>query len=127
MTTAARSQELTRALDELEEVFPGRVAVIAEDVNGAVVRIVGVELSARWAAPTGELWFLIPFHYPDAAIYPYYVTGATPSGGNVQALQQVNWRGMAATQVSLRHNGWNPNVDTALGSVRQTLAWLRDT
>lgn len=127
MTTAARSPELTRALDELAQAFPGRVEVMVEDASGAVLRIVDVELSARWSAPAGELWFLIPFHYPDAAIYPYYVTGATPGGGNLPALQQVNWRGMPATQVSLRHNRWNPNVDTALGSVRQTLAWLRDT
>jgi hypothetical protein len=126
VTIAVRSPELTRALEELERAFPGRVTVVAEDANGAVIRIADVELSARWSAPTGDLWFLIPFHYPDAAIYPYHVTGATPSGGHLQALQSVNWRGMSATQVSLRHNCWNPNLDTALGSVRQTLAWLRD-
>ena len=126
MTIAVRSPELTRALEELERAFPGRVTVVAEDANGAIIRIADVELSARWSTPTGDLWFLIPFHYPDAAIYPYHVTGATPSGGQLQALQSVNWRGMNATQVSLRHNCWNPNLDTALGSVRQTLAWLRD-
>ena len=125
MTAALRSAEVTQALEELEAAFSGQVSVEAEDPNGAIVRIVGVELSERWSERTGELWFLIPFHYPDAAIYPYHVTGATPSGGYLQALQPVQWRGMDATQVSLRHNGWNPSVDTALGSVRQTLAWLR--
>lgn len=127
MTTTVRSPEVTHALEELEQAFPGRVTVVAEDGNGAVVRITDAKLSARWSAPKGDVWFLIPFHYPDAAIYPYYVTGAAPSGGQVPALQPVHWRGMAATQVSLRHNCWNPNVDTALGSVRQTLAWLRST
>lgn len=127
MTTKARSPELTHALEELEQAFPRRVTVVAEDEQGAVVRIADVELSPRWSEPRGDVWFLIPFHYPDAAIYPYYVIGATPSGGHVPALQTVNWRGMATTQVSLRHNCWNPNVDTALGSLRQTLAWLRTT
>ncbi len=127
MTTRASPPELAHALGELERAFPRRVAVVADDEQGAVVRISDVELSPRWSEPKGDVWFLLPFHYPDAAIYPYYVTGATPAGGQVPALQAVSWRGMPATQVSLRHNCWNPNVDTALGSVRQTLAWLRTT
>lgn len=125
MTAAVRSPEITRALEELERAFPGRFTLEAEDPSGLIVRITGVELSVRWSPATGDLLFLIPFHYPDAAIYPYYLTGAKPSGGYLPALQPVGWRGVEATQVSLRHNCWNPKVDTALGSVRQTLAWLR--
>jgi hypothetical protein len=125
VTAAVRSPEITRVLEELEHAFPRQVMVQAEDTSGAIVHIAGVELGSCWSPSTGDLWFLIPFHYPDAAIYPYYVTGATPTGSYPPALQTVQWRGMAATQVSLRHNGWNPSVDTALGSVRQTLAWLR--
>lgn len=127
MTVTARTVELTQALDELERAFPDRVSVMAEETNGAVIRIEQVELSHRWSAPAADLWFVIPFHYPDAAIYPYYITGASPIGGRVPALQPVTWRGMAATQVSLRHTAWKPNIDTALGSVRQTSAWLRST
>lgn len=123
MSAVALSADITQALRELEEAFPGRVTVVSDDANGAIVGIEGIELSSRWAPPHGDLWFLIPFHYPDAAIYPYYVTGAVGTG--LQALQPASWRGMPATQVSLRHNGWNPQVDTALGSVRQALAWLR--
>jgi hypothetical protein len=125
VTAGARTPEVTSALGELEHAFPRQVTVEAEDASGAIVRITGVELGSRWSPPTGDLWFLIPYHYPDAAIYPYYVTGATPTGGFLPALQAIQWRGMAATQVSLRHNGWAPAVDSALGSVRQTLAWLR--
>lgn len=123
MSAVALSADITQALRELEEAFPGQVTVVSDDANGAIVRIEGVELSSRWTPQRGDLWFLIPFHYPDAAIYPYYVTGAAGTG--LQALQPASWRGMPATQVSLRHNGWNPQVDTALGSVRQALAWLR--
>jgi hypothetical protein len=125
VTTAVRSPEIAHALEELEQAFPGRVSV-EPDAAGSIVRIADIELSPRWSAASGDVWFLIPFHYPDAAIYPYYVTGAIPSE-HVAALQPVVWRGVAATQVSLRHNGWNPSVDTALGSIRQTAAWLRLT
>lgn len=125
MTNAVYPSEIARALQEIEQTFPGQVNV-EPDAAGAIVRIVGIELSAQWAPAKGDLWFLIPFHYPDAAIYPYYVTGAARSE-YVVALQPVEWRGLTATQVSLRHNGWNPTVDTALGSIRQTAAWLRLT
>jgi hypothetical protein len=125
MTAVALSPDVNRAIAELEEAFSDRVTVVAHEGAGAVVRISKCELSARWSPRQGDLWFLIPYHYPDAAIYPYYLTGATPTGGIIGGLQPVGWRGMAATQVSLRHTSWNPNLDTALGSVLQTQAWLR--
>lgn len=125
MTAVALSPEISRAITELEEAFPGRVTVITTDPSGAIVQISQTELSARWSQPHGDLSFLIPYHYPDAAIYPYYVIGATLTGGIIEGLQPVEWRGVPATQVSLRHNGWNPNLDTAVGSVLQTQSWLR--
>lgn len=125
MNSAVSSPELSRSIEELVEAFGSRVEVVEQDSSGAVVRLVGVQLSARWSPQTGDLWFLIPYHYPDAAIYPYYVTGAQLPGGAIGGLQQVEWRGRPAIQVSLRHNGWNPAVDTALGSVLQTQEWLR--
>jgi hypothetical protein len=120
-----RSLELAQAIDELVDAFPGRVEADDDGANGTIVKIVGVELSDRWSPRRGDLSFLIPYHYPDAAIYPYYVTGASPTAGLVTGLQPVEWRGAPATQVSLRHNGWNPSVDTALGAVVQTQSWLR--
>ena len=123
MSTSVVSAEVARALEELELAFPGRLSIEAQEPAGTVVRIRGVELSGRWSAASAELWFAIPFHYPDAAIYPYYVVGATPTAA-VGGLQPVNWRGMAVTQVSLRHNTWDPTCDTAVGSVLQTKAWL---
>jgi hypothetical protein len=121
MTTAALPPDVGRAIEELEGAFPGRVRVTSDEAGG-VVELTDVELGPGWSARSGSLWFLVPFHYPDAAIYPYYVTGAThPAGG---ALQGVSWRGAPAIQVSLRHNGWDPARDTALGSVHLTRSWL---
>ncbi len=124
MSAIARPRDITRAIGDLEDVFSGQLVIEADDGSGMIVRLLGVELGPRWSPGKGDLWFLLPFHYPDAAIYPYYVTGAIPTE-YISGLQPVQWRAMDATQVSLRHNDWNPKVDTALGSVRQTLAWLR--
>lgn len=123
MSVATLPAELARAVTELEAALLGRVQVY-EDQSGAVVAITGVTLSERWSPRIGTLWFLIPYHYPDAAIYPFYVSGAQPTGGMIGGLQQVQWRGEAAIQVSLRHNAWNPKLDTALGSALQAQAWL---
>jgi hypothetical protein len=117
------SAEISGAVAELQTAFPDRVQV-HEDPAGTVVAIIDVMLSERWSPRTATLWFLIPYHYPDAAIYPFYLTGARPAGGMIGGLQDVGWRGEAAIQVSLRHTAWNPKLDTALGSVLQAQAWL---
>lgn len=123
MSAATLPVEVARAVTGLEDAFSGCVQV-HEDESGAVVAITGVTLSERWSPRTGTLWFLIPYHYPDAAIYPFYLSGAQPTGGIISGLQQVQWRGEAAIQVSLRHRSWNPKLDTALGSALQAQAWL---
>lgn len=126
MSVAALPPDVARAVELLHEAFPGRIHIEAYESSGPIVRITDVALGAGWSESTGELWCAIPFHYPDAAIYPYYVTGAVSAAGvGGGALQSVGWRGMPATQVSLRHNAWDPSRDTAVGSVMQTLAWLQ--
>lgn len=125
MTPATLPAELGDAIAELESVFPGRVTWEHQTAGDVVITIVDVELGPAWSGATATLIFALPYHYPDAAIYPYYVRGAThPQGG---ALQQVPWRGELVTQVSLRHTAWNPTSDTALGSVLSVLAWLKQS
>ncbi len=127
MSPSVSLDEIARATEELEEAFPGRVASDSRDESGAIIRIRDVPLSSRWTPQCGELWFLLPFHYPDAPIYPSYLTAATPTGGLVQALQPVTWREMSVIQVSLRHNAWDPSTDNAVGYALQAMAWLRAT
>lgn len=123
MSVATMPAEIAGAVAEMQAAFSSRVQV-HEDPAGAVVAIIGVTLSERWSPRTGTLWFLIPYHYPDAAIYPFYLTGARPTGAMIGGLQDVGWRGEPAIQVSLRHTAWNPKLDTALGSALQAQAWL---
>jgi hypothetical protein len=118
-----QTAEVTAAVAELTDALPGRVST-HPDPAGLLVEVTGVTLSDRWTPRTGTLWFLSPYHYPDAAIYPYYITDATPTGGIINGLQPVPWRDGHATQVSLRHHRWNPMLDTALGCVLQAQAWL---
>lgn len=123
MSAATVPAEIASAVAELQAAFPDRVQTY-EDAAGLIVAINGVALSERWTPRTGTLWFLIPYHYPDAAIYPFYVTGARPTGGMINGLQDVPWRNEPAIQVSLRHRAWSPKLDTALGSALQAKAWL---
>lgn len=123
MNTATTSTEIATAVAELQAAFPDRVETF-EDPAGLIVAISGIELSERWTPRTGTLWFLIPYHYPDAAIYPFYVTAARSTGGMISGLQDVPWRNEPAIQVSLRHTSWNPKLDTALGSALQAKTWL---
>jgi hypothetical protein len=84
--------DLAKGIEELEREFPGRVSV-EPDEAGAVVHISDVPLGTGWNPNVGVLSFLLPFHYPDAAIYPYHVTDATPDSASDNALQPVTWRG----------------------------------
>ena len=123
MSVATVPAEIASAVVELRTAFPDRVQTY-EEPAGLIIAIHGVALSERWTPRAATLWFLIPYHYPDAAIYPFYVTGGRPTGGMINGLQDVSWRNEPAIQVSLRHTSWNPKLDTALGSALQAKAWL---
>jgi hypothetical protein len=119
--------DLAQAIGELEQTFSGRIAIEASDASGVVIQLHDVVLAERWTPRLGSLWFVLPYNYPDAPVYPYYIVGATLSGPGVPALQPVVWRGMAAIQVSLRQTAWDPARDTVVGCVLQTQSWLRLT
>jgi hypothetical protein len=120
------TESVSRAVGDLEHAFPDRVSLEADGSGGAVITVGGFALGARWAPATADLAFHVPFNYPWAAIYPYYlISGSWSNVPASPALQRVNWRGRDVVQISLRHNGWTPQIDTALGCVRQVIRWLR--
>jgi hypothetical protein len=118
---------LAQAVDELEQAFLNRITIESHDATGLVIQLRDVPLAERWTPRVGSLWFVIPYNYPDAPVYPYYVVDATATGGAVPALRPVTWRDMAAIQVSLRQTAWDPARDTVVGCVVQTQSWLRLT
>jgi hypothetical protein len=125
VNTAAIATEVSRALGELEEAFPGHVASEPDGLGGALVSIAAVHLPAGWPVTHSALMFVIPFNFPAIPVYPYYISAeVAPGGALAGALQRVDWRGQSVLQLSLRHNRWRPGLDTVLGSVLQAMDWL---
>jgi hypothetical protein len=125
VNTTTIAAEVARALGELQEAFPGRVASEPDGLGGALVSIAAVRLPAGWPVAHSALMFVIPFNFPAIPIYPYYIAAeAAPGGALAGALQRVEWRGQSVLQLSLRHNRWRPGLDTVLGSVLQAMDWL---
>ena len=121
------SATVSEAIRELEEEF--QLEVEPDSGGGVIVTVLGVDLSERWAPQTVDLSFSVPFNYPFASIYPFFTAPELErrDGGEwPSALQRVDWRGRRVTQISLRANRWNPNVDTAYGAVIQVLHWFRE-
>lgn len=119
------AEPVKRAVAELERDF--EVALEPTGDGGAILTVHGLEIGQRWQPDPIDLTCELAFNYPFAAIYPYYTTPdlvRTDGGAWPSALQRVEWRGAPRTQISLRSNRWNPQVDTALGAVTQVKRWF---
>jgi hypothetical protein len=127
VNAAVLSQGVSVGLQQLEEVFTGRVRHEPDGEGGAFVVVEEIELGEHWSARTAELAFHLAYNYPASSIYPYYLQpDIVPAGGAFpQALQRVEWRGSPMIQVSLRQENWDPRRDNAVGAVMQTQDWLR--
>jgi hypothetical protein len=124
--TAGIAADVDTGVRELEAAFEGRVSIEPDGVGGAYVSVSGLELGTGWNQPDATLAFHLPYNYPAAPPYPFYLpSDASPNGSWSNALQRVEWRGRQVVQVSLRHNNWDPSRDTATGSVLQACDWLR--
>jgi hypothetical protein len=127
MNTAALAADVADALEELERAYPGSISLEPDDVGGIYVTITGIELGGRWTADTTTLTFHLPYNYPAAAPYPYYLPADLDLGGAwPTAPQRIRWRDRDVIQVSLRHNQWDPQRDRVIGCVMQVCAWLRN-
>ena len=119
------SEPVARAIAALRASF--EVAFELTGDGGAVVTVHELEIGERWRPSVIDLTFEIAFNYPFAAIYPYFGPSGVVrvDGAGEPALQQVEWRGAARTQISLRANRWNPQIDTAAGAVLQVQDWFQ--
>ena len=125
MNTTVIAPEVARALGELQEAFPGRLASEPDGLGGALVSIADTRLPEAWPATHSALMFVIPFNFPAIPVYPYYIAAeVAPAGALGEGLQRVQWRGRSVLQLSLRHNRWRAGLDTVVGSVLQTMDWL---
>jgi hypothetical protein len=122
---ATVSPLVAEGLGELECEF-GPLGVEPDDVGGAYVTLQPHAIGSGWNLSNATLTFHLPYNYPAAAPYPYYLPGdVAPTGAWPPALQAIQWRDRAVLQVSLRHNNWDPERDRVRGCVTQVLDWLR--
>ena len=124
--SAVLTLDTAEGVRQLEERFGDRVHAEPDGAGGAYVTVADIELGDRWNVPVASLSFHLPYNYPAAALYPFYLPGGTePIDSWPSALQLVQWRGIPVIQVSLRHTNWHPAHDSAVGSVLQVQSWLR--
>jgi hypothetical protein len=119
------SETVQQAIKELERLFTVTAAPIGD--GGAIVTVHGLSINEPWQPSSIDLTFEVAYNYPHAPIYPYYTTPELNRGegaARTSALQRVTWREAQRTQISLRSNRWNPNVDTAVGAVLQVQRWF---
>lgn len=124
-TMTLLNADVTEAVRELEEVY-GDVMLEPDESGGTYVTILSIELGPSWSRRAAPLTFHLPFNYPSASPYPYYLPGDLELGGPwPDALQRIRWRDQDVIQVSLRHNHWDPQNDRVLGCVLQVRDWLQ--
>jgi hypothetical protein len=120
--------DVAEALEDLEQEFPGDVTHELDDVGGVYVTVDGIRLGSGWTREEAPLTFHLPYNYPAASPYPYYLpSDVIPVADWPSALQRVRWRDQDAIQVSLRHNNWDPERDRIVGCVLQVAARLQAT
>jgi hypothetical protein len=122
---AVVAEEAAAALGELEFEFPGAVSHEPDGSGGAYVTVGGIEMGESWNMAQVPLTFHLPYNYPSASVYPYYLPGDLEPRQWPPALQRIQWRDRNVIQVSLRHNNWDPERDRVLGCVLQVADWLR--
>ncbi len=115
------------AIGAVRDHFAGKpVEVTPDGAGGAIVIISDIQVGAQYAPAVTWLGFQVNAAYPASDVYPHYTgllvrTDGQPHG---QAVQQVNWQGREALQLSRKSNGWNPAIDTAALKAEKVIRWL---
>ncbi len=120
---------VTPVAEAIEELVDAAYTISYEPLSdgGAIVTAHEFAFGDLWT-PTGDLRFELAYNYPYSAIYPFFGPAGlqrVDGGPRPNALTDIAWRGSSHTQISLRHNRWNPRVDTALGALAQVEHWFQ--
>jgi hypothetical protein len=122
---------LTSAVDEavaaVQAHFAGHpVEVIPDGTDGVFVIIGDVDVGGGYTPRTTWLGFQVSSAYPQSDVYPYYTGRVTRSDGRPhgEGVQEVNWQGRSALQLSRRSNRWNPAVDNAVLKAERVIRWF---
>jgi hypothetical protein len=100
--------------------------VVAEAV--AAVIIDDVDFGDHYEPGTTWLGFLIDAAFPQSDIYPYYSGQVSRVDGRShgEGVQEINWRGRPALQLSRRSNRRN-GFDNAVLKTERVVRWFATT
>ncbi|GAA4481261.1 E2/UBC family protein [Microbacterium panaciterrae] len=127
-------EDIQTAIGELSVTFPGSSITVEESGDGSAwVRLEPVPTGKAFTPSTTWLLFQIPYNYPDADIYPHFVTpnlkradGALLGEGLHQPVGAGPGGAIQATQVSRRTNQLDAGTHTAAGKALKVLQWLEE-
>jgi len=129
--------DVRQAIEELKTSFSDHEVRTLEDGDGgAYVLVEDLDLGERYAPPTSWVGFHITHPYPDADVYPHFISGdvrylgagPTPNSGFPEGIapgHAMPGFNLPAIQISRRSNRWNPDRDTAALKLARVLDWIR--
>ena len=128
----AINEEIQAAIGEIRATFPdSSVTVMESGDGGTLITVDPVPTGPSFTPAATWLTFHIPYNYPDADIYPHYVTAqlarkdGQPLGEAIHAGQSCGPRGETpATMISRRTNTLERETNSAAGKALNILRWL---
>jgi hypothetical protein len=103
------------------------VNTVSDGAGGVVVTVDDVNIGSNYTPNATWLGFHINPAYPHSDVYPHYLGRVTRLDNRAHgpAVQQVDWQGRPALQLSRRSTRWNPTTDTAALKAEKVLTWFR--
>lgn len=116
------------AVAAVRDQFAGHaVDTVSDGAGGVFVTVDDIDLGPSYTPNVTWLGFHINSAYPHSDVYPHYIGRVTRVDNQAHgvAVQQVDWRGRPALQLSRRSNRWNSATDTAALKAEKVMTWFR--
>ncbi len=127
-TTAIASSVVEQAVAAVRDQFAGHpVNTVSDGGGGVFVTIDEIDLGPGYTPNVSWLGFHINPAYPHSDVYPHFIGRVTRLDNQAHgvAVQQVDWQGRPALQLSRRSAQWNPATDTAALKAEKVITWFR--
>jgi hypothetical protein len=122
--------KVEQAITQLRASFPEAAVTLREDgEGGAYVTLEPVILGSGWLPTTTWIGFRVTFQYPNADVYPHYVSQELHRANGLPLPPNMTpcvFEGRPAYQVSRRSNRLNPALDTASLKLHKVICWLQE-
>ena len=129
MTTMSTAPAVVeRAVAAVREQFAGHpVNTVSDGVGGVFVTIDDIDLGPTYTPDVTWLGFHVNPAYPHSDVNPHYIGRVTRLDNQAHgvAVQQVDWQGRPALQLSRRSTRWNATAHTAALKAERVITWFR--